>query len=57
MLEILGDRQKELLKLLLRKKSGLTVDGEYNPPAETDGRKTALDKLVTLVVEGAQSQW
>jgi hypothetical protein len=33
------------------------VDGEYNPPAETDGRKTALDKLVTLVVEGAQSQW
>lgn len=41
----------------LWRQSGLTVDGEYNPPAETDGRKTALDKLVTLVVEGAQSQW
>ena len=41
----------------LWRQSGLAVDGEYNPPAETDGRKTALDKLVTLVVEGAQSQW
>ena len=34
-----------------------TVDGEYTPPADTDGRKLALDKLVTQVVEGAQSQW
>jgi len=41
----------------LWKQTGLTVDGEYNPPAETDGRKTALAKLVTQVVEGAQSQW
>ena len=41
----------------LWRQSGLTVDGEYNPPAETDGRKTALAKLVTQVVEGAQSQW
>jgi hypothetical protein len=41
----------------LWKQSGLTVDGEYQPPAETDGRKIALDKLVTQVVEGAQSQW
>jgi len=41
----------------LWRQSGLTVDGEYNPPVETDGRKTALAKLVTQVVEGAQSQW
>ncbi|HVO34642.1 MAG TPA: LptE family protein [Gemmatimonadales bacterium] len=41
----------------LWKQSGLTVDGEYQPPAETDGRKLALAKLVTQVVEGAQSQW
>jgi hypothetical protein len=41
----------------LWKQNGLTVDGEYNPPAEADGRKLALAKLVTQVVEGAQSQW
>jgi hypothetical protein len=41
----------------LWKQNGLTVDGEYQPPAETDGRKVALQKLVTQVVEGAQSQW
>ena len=41
----------------LWKQSGLTVDGEYQPPAETDGRKVALAKLITQVVEGAQSQW
>ena len=40
----------------LWKQNGLTVDGEYNPPAEVEGRKTALAKLVTQVVEGAQSQ-
>ena len=38
-------------------RQGLMVDGEYTPPAEKDGRKVALDKLVTQIVEGAQSQW
>lgn len=41
----------------LWKQSGLSVDGEYRPPAETDGRRVALAKLQTSVVEGAQSQW
>jgi len=41
----------------LWKQSGLMVDGQYQPPAETDGRTLAWAKLVTLVVEGAQSQW
>ncbi len=38
-------------------RQGLTVQGDYQPPAEADGRKQALDKLVTEIVEGAQSQW
>jgi hypothetical protein len=43
----------------LWKQSGLTVDGEYDATRQTDadGRKVALAKLVTQVVEGAQSQW
>ena len=39
------------------KGQGLTVDGEYSPPADKEGRKIALDKLVTQIVDGAQSQW
>ncbi len=38
-------------------RSGLAVDGEYQPPQEVNGRKVALDKLVNDIVEGAQSQW
>lgn len=38
-------------------RNGLAVDGEYQPPQEVEGRRTALAKLVTEVVEGAQSQW
>jgi Lipopolysaccharide-assembly len=38
-------------------RNGLSVDGEYQPPREADGRKLALDKLVVNIVEGAQSQW
>jgi lipopolysaccharide assembly LptE-like protein len=35
----------------------LTVLGDYQPPSEAEGRKVALDKLVTEIVNGAQSQW
>ena len=38
-------------------RQSLMVDGEYTPPQEGDGRKLALQKLVTEIVEGAQSQW
>jgi hypothetical protein len=38
-------------------RSGLSVDGEYQPPAEVAGRQLALQKLVNDIVEGAQSQW
>lgn len=36
---------------------GLTVAGPYRPPQEAEGRRVALEKLVTDIVEGAQSQW
>jgi hypothetical protein len=39
------------------KRQGLSVDGDYDPPAEADGRKAALAKLVQQIVDGAQSQW
>ena len=38
-------------------RQGLTVTGDYQPPAEAEGRKVALQKLVTEIVAGAQSQW
>jgi len=38
-------------------RESMTVDGEYQPPNELDGRRKALDKLVTDIVDGAQSQW
>ena len=38
-------------------RSGLAVDGEYEGSAEVAGRQLALQKLVTDIVEGAQSQW
>jgi hypothetical protein len=37
--------------------SGMSVSGEYQPPQESEGRKVAIQKLVTSFVEGAQSQW
>jgi hypothetical protein len=42
---------------VLWQRNGLTVDGEYNPPGEAEGRERALQKLVTDLVDGAQSQW
>jgi hypothetical protein len=39
------------------KRQGLSVDGDYDPPNERDGRKAALAKLVQQIVDGAQSQW
>jgi lipopolysaccharide assembly LptE-like protein len=39
------------------KHQGLSVDGDYDPPAEKEGRKVAWQKLVQQIVDGAQSQW
>ena len=38
-------------------RSGLIVEANYDPGREQDGRVRALDKLVTDIVDGAQSQW
>jgi len=51
--EIYDQRQNRMLW----QRSGLTVDGEYQPPQEAQGRQVALNKLVTDIVDGAQSQW
>jgi hypothetical protein len=36
---------------------GLTAEGEYGESSEDEGRAQAIDKLVSDVVAGAQSQW
>ena len=41
----------------LWERSGLLLEGDYDPGQEAEGRRKALDKLVTNIVEGAQSQW
>ncbi len=38
-------------------RSGLVLEGDYDTGQERQGRERALDKLVTNIVEGAQSQW
>ena len=41
----------------LWQRSGLLLEGDYEPGQELRGRERALEKLVTNIVEGAQSQW
>lgn len=38
-------------------KKGLTAQGAYAENAEAQGRKAAIERIVTEVIEGAQSQW
>jgi hypothetical protein len=42
---------------VLWERRGLRAEGEYPERAEADGRRVALRKIVSDVVEGAQSQW
>ncbi|HEX9691769.1 MAG TPA: DUF4136 domain-containing protein [Gemmatimonadales bacterium] len=42
---------------VLWQRTGISVDGEYEPPRESEGRRVALEKLVADIVDGAQSQW
>jgi len=43
----------------LWQQSGMTLEGDYVPGSETEAlaRGRALSKLVTNIVDGAQSQW
>ncbi|HUF36219.1 MAG TPA: LPS assembly lipoprotein LptE [Gemmatimonadales bacterium] len=51
--EILDQREGKPLW----QRSGLLLEGDYEPGQELSGRERALEKLVTNIVEGAQSQW
>ena len=42
---------------ILWQRGGITIDGEYEPPRENEGREIAFAKLVNDIVDGAQSQW
>ena len=41
----------------LWQRNGLIVEANYPPGRENEGRATALEKLITDIVDGAQSQW
>lgn len=41
----------------LWQRNGLIVEANYPPGQESEGRQRALEKLVTDIVDGAQSQW
>jgi outer membrane lipopolysaccharide assembly protein LptE/RlpB len=42
---------------MLWQRKGLRAEGEYGERQEPDGRKQAIDRIVSDIVEGAQSQW
>lgn len=42
---------------VLYQQKGLRGEGEYAEGAEAAGRREAIDRIVTQIVEGAQSQW
>jgi len=42
---------------VLWERMSLMVDGDYETGKERDGRRKALEKLTTNIVDGAQSQW
>ncbi len=41
---------------ILWERNGLSVEGDYTS-AESEGRKKAIERLITEIVDGAQSQW
>lgn len=42
---------------VLYERRGLSGEGEYNERDEAAGRKAAIQRVITEIVEGAQSQW
>jgi hypothetical protein len=41
---------------ILWERMGISVEGDYTSN-EADGRKKAIEQLITQIVDGAQSQW
>lgn len=42
---------------VLWEQTGLRLEGDYDTGREAEGRRKALERLTTSIVEGAQSQW
>lgn len=42
---------------VLWQKTGVSAEGEYADRGEAEGRRQAIDRIVTEIIEGAQSQW
>jgi hypothetical protein len=41
----------------LYKRDGLSADGEYDERDELAGRRQAIQRIISDIIEGAQSQW
>lgn len=41
----------------LWQKKGLSAEGQYEERGEAAGRKQAIDRIVSDIIQGAQSQW
>lgn len=41
----------------LFEKKGMSAEGQYSEQQEPAGRKQAIEKLISDIIEGAQSQW
>jgi hypothetical protein len=41
----------------LYERTGVSGEGEYNEREEPSGRKLAIEKVISDIIEGAQSQW
>ena len=42
---------------VLWQKTGVSAEGEYADRGEAEGRRQAIERIVTEIIEGAQSQW
>ena len=42
---------------VLWQKTGVSAEGEYADRGEAEGSKQAIERIVTEIIEGAQSQW
>jgi hypothetical protein len=42
---------------VLWQRKGLVGEGEYQERAEVSGRRLAMERIVSEIIEGAQSQW
>ena len=41
----------------LWQRKGLLAEGQYEERGEATGRRIAIERIITTLIEGAQSQW